>query len=446
MLDFLKKKELLEIEALKDKNLILNNHISALNAQVELLRTELNESKQELVKYASLINIESEKQNIISEVERLKLEQKGIIEKNTLLQNEIEQKSSQIVQLDEAILLQEFGLYQPIYDFARSEHYKERLEYIRREQKHLVLLKKAAICSKVWAIDGSKIKGELMVQQNIKQIIRCFNSECDALISKVKFSNISSYIEKIRHSAGVLDALNEENYISISPEYIDLKIQELQLAYEYELKKHEEKEEAKRYREQLKEEAKLLKEIEEARRDIEKEQKHYTNALIKINKQLESASDIDRETLLDKKSEIESHLEKLDIYLKDIDYREANKKAGYVYIISNIGSFGENIYKIGMTRRLDPFDRVNELGDASVPFKFDVHAMIFSDDAPKLEAALHRAFEHKKLNMVNQRREFFAVTLEEIEEVVKANYDKTVEFVKVAEAGQYRESIKMKLV
>ena len=140
------------------------------------------------------------------------------------------------------------------------------------------------------------------------------------------------------------------------------------------------------------------------------------------------------------------HLEKLDISLKDIDYREANKKAGYVYIISNIGSFGENIYKIGMTRRLDPFDRVDELGDASVPFKFDVHAMIFSDDAPKLEAALHRAFEHKKLNMVNQKREFFAVTLEEIEEVVKANYDKTVEFVKVAEAGQYRESIKMKLV
>ena len=446
MFDFLKKKELDEITSLRDRNILLGNHITALEAQVELLKTELNQYKQELVKYASLISIEHERQNKISQIERLKEDLQHITERNELLNAEIEKKNNKIVQLDETILLQEFGLYQPIYDFARSEQYKERLEYIRREQKHLVLLKKAAICSKVWAIDGSKIKGELMVQQNIKQIIRCFNSECDALISKVKFSNISSYIEKIRHSAGVLDALNEENYISISPEYIDLKIQELQLAYEYELKKHEEKEEAKRYREQLKEEAKLLKEIEEARKDIEKEQKHYTNALMKLNRQLETASETDKYALLEKKIEIESHLERLDVSLKDIDYREANKKAGYVYIISNIGSFGENIYKIGMTRRLDPFDRVDELGDASVPFKFDVHAMIFSDDAPKLEAALHRAFEHKKLNMVNQRREFFAVTLEEIEEVVKANYDKTVEFVKVAEAGQYRESIKMKLV
>lgn len=210
------------------------------------------------------------------------------------------------------------------------------------------------------------------------------------------------------------------------------------------MKKYEEKEEQKRIREQMREEAKLLKEIEEARKDIEKEQKHYTNALVKLNRQIETASEIDKEALLEKKIEIENHLEQLDVSLKDIDYREANKKAGYVYIISNIGSFGEGIYKIGMTRRLDPYERVDELGDASVPFKFDVHAMIFSDDAPKLEAALHRAFDSKKLNMVNQRREFFRVSLEEIEAVVKANYDKTVEFTRIAEAGQFRESQKMR--
>ncbi len=119
-------------------------------------------------------------------------------------------------------------------------------------------------------------------------------------------------------------------------------------------------------------------------------------------------------------------------------------KAGYVYIISNIGSFGKDIYKIGMTRRLDPQDRVDELGDASVPFKFDVHAMIFSDDAPALEAALHREFEDRKVNMINQRREFFHVTLDEIKEVVKRNYDKTVEFVDVPEAEQYRLSEKLR--
>ena len=130
--------------------------------------------------------------------------------------------------------------------------------------------------------------------------------------------------------------------------------------------------------------------------------------------------------------------------MEDIDYREANKKAGYVYIISNIGSFGKDVYKIGMTRRLEPMDRVDELGDASVPFKFDVHAMIFSDDAPKLEAALHHAFDNKKVNMINNRKEFFNVKLEEIEQVVKENHDKLVEFIKTPDAEQYRESMILK--
>lgn len=145
--------------------------------------------------------------------------------------------------------------------------------------------------------------------------------------------------------------------------------------------------------------------------------------------------------MLEKKEEIENQLSNLQQALDDVDYREANQKAGYVYVISNIGAFGENVYKIGMTRRLDPMERVDELGDASVPFNFDVHAMIFSEDAPKLEAALHKAFEDRKLNMVNTRREFFRVTLDEIEAVVKANYDKTVEFIKIPPAEQYRQSL-----
>lgn len=443
MLNFLKKKELAEIEALQDGNKKLSTELAASNFQMELLQKELSNTKAELTKYALLSNVEKERDRILSEIERLKMIQSSLLEKEGFLNKEIEDKKSQIVQLDERILLQEFGLYQPVYDFATSEHYKERLAHVRKEQEYMVLRKEAATCSKVWTIDGSKVRGELMVNQNIKQILRCFNNECDTLISRVKFNNAVSYIDKIYHSVSVLNAINEENCISISSQYIDLKIQELQLAFEYEMKKHEEKEEQKRIREQMREEAKLLKELEEARKNIEKEQKHYANALIKLNKQMETASDVDREVLLEKKAEIEGHLEKLDVSLKDIDYREANKKAGYVYIISNIGSFGEGVYKIGMTRRLDPYERIDELGDASVPFKFDVHAMIFSEDAPKLEAALHRAFDSKKLNMVNQRREFFRVSLDEIEAVIKANYDKTVEFTRVAEAAQFRESQKM---
>ena len=153
---------------------------------------------------------------------------------------------------------------------------------------------------------------------------------------------------------------------------------------------------------------------------------------------------IDRAAIEEKKAELMAQLDKIDKEFADVDYREANQRAGYVYVISNIGAFGENVYKIGMTRRLDPQDRVDELGDASVPFNFDVHAMIFSNDAPKLEAALHNAFADRKLNFVNQRREFFNVSLDEIKQVIKDNYDKSVEFVELAPAEQYRESLKLK--
>ena len=169
------------------------------------------------------------------------------------------------------------------------------------------------------------------------------------------------------------------------------------------------------------------------------------NALEKAQHSLlNCTSDIAKKSWNTKINELKDYLSEIQIKLENLDYREANKRAGYVYIISNIGSFGENIFKIGMTRRLDPMERIRELSDASVPFNFDVHAMIFSDDAPKLEAALHNAFSDKKLNMINKRREFFKVTLEEIEEVVRNNYEKSVEFIKLADAEQYRESIKLK--
>jgi len=211
---------------------------------------------------------------------------------------------------------------------------------------------------------------------------------------------------------------------------------------EYQVKRQEEKEEQKRIREQMREEAKLLKEIEEAKLRLGKEERHFTKALELIEAQLSRAgSDAERELLVQEQAGILQNIEKIEREKLDVEKREQNTRAGYVYVISNIGSFGENVYKIGVTRRLDPQERVDELGDASVPFEFDVHAMIFSDDAPALENALHRAFEHRRLNMINRRREFFNVTLEEIEQVVKTNFSKSVEFIPLADAAQYRQSI-----
>lgn len=436
MFDFLKKKELEKIEALTNENISLRNKCDELERFKEI--SDISKEKERIRQ-----GIQEEEDLFKSKKQSYEEEIKKLEEKISDLDYEVSKKKQKVIELDNTILLQDFGLYSPVYDFANLDDYKNRLSDIRQKQKDMIITGRAATCSKKWTVDGSVAKGQAMTKQNIKQIVRCFNDECDVLVNKVKFNNITAYIDKIHKSADALNRMNMRNAVVLSYEYIDLKVQELQLAYEYACKKQEEKEEQRKIREQMREEARLQKEIEEARKDIDKERKHYLNALDKINNKLLSCSEDEKELLLEKKKETENHLALLQKKIDDIDYREANKKAGYVYIISNIGSFGENVYKIGMTRRLDPMERVDELGDASVPFKFDVHAMIFSDDAPKLEAALHHAFSNKKVNMVNTRREFFNVSIEEIEEVVKKNYDKTVDFIKIPQAEQYRETKKI---
>lgn len=353
----------------------------------------------------------------------------------------IEAMKKEAIFFEDAITYQEFGLYTPRYNFVSSEEYKAALDKIRANQKAMIKNDTAIAGSKTWTVDGSRSKGNKMVKDMKKLFLRAFNSDCEDVISKVKYSNYDMSLKKIQQSASSIQKLGAMMALYITPNYINSKIEELRLAFEYQQKKQEEKEAQKAARAEMREAAKLQKEIAEQRKKMEKEQTHYQTAYEKLLKQLDAAPD--NADLLQKKTELEAQLQDINKAMQDIDYREANQRAGYVYIISNIGAFGENVYKIGMTRRLDPQDRIDELGDASVPFNFDVHAMIFSDDAPALEAALHKAFEDRKLNMVNTRREFFNVTLDEIKAVVKKNFDKTVEFVDIPDAEQYRISQKM---
>ncbi|MDE6762975.1 MAG: DUF4041 domain-containing protein [Oscillospiraceae bacterium] len=337
----------------------------------------------------------------------------------------------------------ECGVYSSKYDFETSALYAQKLEEIKEKEKQMISSGEAAKCGTNWVVLGSREKGIKMEKDTIKLLLRAFNNECDGYIRKVSHSNIETTEKHIETSYNVISKLAKVNDITISEKYFALKKQELYLAFEYACKKQEEKEAAKEERARIREEAKLQKEIEEARKKLQKEREHYLSAIKSIEQQLETAQGTLRDELLSKQAEISAQISDNDIAMKDVDYREANQRAGYVYIISNIGAFGENVYKIGMTRRLDPMERVDELGDASVPFEFDVHAMIFSNDAPALEAALHKAFDNKKVNMINKRREFFRVTLDEIKEVVKANFDKTVEFTDYPEADQYRASLQI---
>lgn len=360
------------------------------------------------------------------------------------LNSNIKDLKKDIITFSDEILVQDFGLYEPRYSFINADAYKAELTNIRNKQKAMIKDGSAVSGSIDWQVNGSAAQGRKMIKDMQKLLLRAFNSECDEIINKVKYNNYDTSVKKMERSFNAIAKLGITMSISITSNYYDLKIQELQLALEYQIQKQREKEEKAELRAQQREEARLQKELKEQRKNIDKERKHYEQALSNINKQISSSSEENIEELNKKKEEIIQSLSDIDTKIKDIDYREANQKAGYVYIISNIGSFGEGIYKIGMTRRLNPQERVDELGDASVPFKFDVHAMIFSEDAPTLEAKLHRAFEDRKLNLVNQRREFFKVSLDEIKEVVKNNFDKTVEFVEVPDADQYRISLKLR--
>lgn len=360
------------------------------------------------------------------------------------LNSNIKDLKKDIITFSDDILVQDFGLYEPRYSFINADAYKAELTNIRNKQKAMIKDDSAVSGSIDWQVNGSAAQGRKMIKDMQKLLLRAFNSECDEIINKVKYNNYDTSVKKMERSFNAIAKLGITMSISITSNYYDLKIQELQLALEYQIQKQREKEEKAELRAQQREEARLQKELKEQRKNIDKERKHYEQALSNINKQISSSSDENIEELNKKKEEIIQFLSDIDTKIKDIDYREANQKAGYVYIISNIGSFGEGIYKIGMTRRLNPQERVDELGDASVPFKFDVHAMIFSEDAPALEAKLHRAFEDRKLNLVNQRREFFKVSLDEIKEVIKNNFDKTVEFVEVPDADQYRISLKLR--
>lgn len=356
----------------------------------------------------------------------------------------LKEKRAKLLDIDEQVLFEEFSLYKPKYDLVNSEQYKQRIDEIRQTQKDLIKNGKAVSGNLNWTVNNSTAQGKKMVSDMQKLLLRAFNSECDELIDRVTYANVEQSEKRIKASCENISKLGRVMQISISAAYEKAKLNELYLVFEYRQMKQREKEEQKELRAQMREEAKLQKEIEEARKKIEKEKKHYQNALKTVLAQISSASDEERAVLEEKKKELEDQLGEIAKNIQDIDYREANAKAGYVYIISNIGAFGENVYKIGMTRRLDPTERIDELGDASVPFNFDIHAMIFSDNAPALESALHKAFEHKKLNMVNHRREFFAVTLNEIKEEVQKNYNKSVEFIELAPAQQYRESLKLK--
>lgn len=270
-----------------------------------------------------------------------------------------------------------------------------------------------------------------LAKDSARLALMAFNSQVDSIIEAASARNYEASLAKIFKAAEVVERQCTVTGVRIKPNYVELRARELQLAVDHLKAKQLEKELEKERKAELREQAKAERELQAERERLEKERQHYLNVL----KTVEEIGD-EAETARLKQQIIE-----IEKGINDVEKREANIRAGYVYVISNIGSFGERMVKIGMTRRLDPMDRVRELGDASVPFNFDVHALFFSDDAVSVETELHHRFADKRVNRINARREFFYATPAEVREAVKDVAGNLLEFTEEPEAEQYRLSL-----
>lgn len=323
------------------------------------------------------------------------------------------------------------------YSDLKSDEIKNKLVLLKSNEDGLVKAGEALVVTNDTAT-------KRVLESQKKQILRCFNAETASLIGSVTVNNIDSVRTKIQRSYDALNKIFEVDGVQISQEFFAMKLEELSLVYSYMLKVDEEKEQKKAIREQMIEEEKVRREIEREKQKIEKEETQFNNEVKKLMGYMQKAKDdVEKQLYIDKIQELEEKLKALASDKENVLEREQNTRAGFVYIISNIGSFGEDVYKIGMTRRLDPMDRISELSSASVPFPFDVHALIFSEDAPALETLLHHHFQKQQVNKVNARKEFFKVELDEIKKLVLENHNATVQFVDVPDAVEYRETLRI---
>lgn len=362
---------------------------------------------------------------------------------NKDLDEAIAAKRALLMELNDEVLYQSFGLYQPKYPFTTVDGFKDKLADVRQRQKQMIRDKIACAFPNDITYNNSLAEGKKIVADWVKLMLRAFNGECDTIIMKAKFNNMDQLEKRIRKAAEEISNIGSRMRIRLNESYIQLKIDELHVAYEYEMFKQQEKERLQAIREEEREKAKLEKELQERRAKIIKDQKHVSTEIQELSARLSTATGQEAENIRARIVELNEYSEKLEQDMQEVELRAQQARAGYVYIISNIGSFGEDVYKIGLTRRMNPQERVDELGDASVPFRLDVHALVFSEDAVALETALHHKFEHKRVNMVNSRKEFFRVSIDEIEAEVKANFSQTVEFTKLAAAQEYRESVRI---
>jgi uncharacterized small protein (DUF1192 family) len=412
------------------------DHLGLLSAiELEQRKASLEKETEELA--ASLTR---QKDDAVGAVEReaakvRETAEKGIADltvRQQTLEQQVSELSDQVVVTEETAILQEVGVYEYRHPLSDAVAYQAELKRLKDLIKVMALKDGGAVLANTnWTVNGSAPKGRAMVRDYSKLVLRAYNAEADNLVRGLKPYKLESAIERLSKIAATISKLGKTMDIRISDQYHRLRIKELELTADYQEKRAEEKERERVERERLREERKVQEELARERARLEKEHQHYLNVLRRYEEQgAQEAIERTRASLGTIKKAIE-----------DVDYRVANVRAGYVYVISNVGAFGDGMIKVGLTRRLDPTERVRELGDASVPFKYDTHALVFSEDAVGLESEMHGRFADRRVNRVNKRREFFYATPSEVKNVLVELAGDLLEYTETAEAIEYRQSV-----
>lgn len=334
-----------------------------------------------------------------------------------------------VVVLSDEQVLQEVGIYCYHHPLENAAAFRDRLDELGARIAEIVRAGRAIEKSNLFTFDNSLAKGRKMTNDLAKLMLRAYNAEADNAIRALRVGNVVTAKKRLEASRDAIAKLGQMMEMRISDEFHALRVEEIELTADWLMKKQEEREAAREERDRLREEAKVAAELAAERARLDKERAHLVNALAAL--QVSGGEDLD----------LEAKLAEIDDAIAQNDYRTANVRAGYVYVISNRGAFGDHVVKIGLTRRLEPMERVHELGDASVPFRFDVHALFFSEDAVTLEGELHQHFGDRRVNVANNRREFFFATPADVRDVLAAKVGNLLEFTEDAESTEYLQSI-----
>lgn len=431
-------------------------------ALVVIYVKEREQTRATLAKYSGVLDLEAERERMADENARQREEhaksvatyreaeaQEGrrrdqLSSEYQAARRRYEELQTELALVEESLEDISFGVYKPHFTYQSPEEYKAKIELLRKKQRDMVRQGEAAQCSIPWTVNNSKVEGKRMIRLHSKLMLRAFNGECEGAIANVDWHNAQKMDGRIRKAFFDVNKLGDVQKISIADQYLALKIDELRMVYEYEQKRYELREEQRRIREQMREEERTQKEIEKVIEESTTEEEKFAAAIAKARDDATRAMGEKLERLTAQISTFEAKLDEARKKKERAIARAQFTKTGFVYVISNIGSFGERVFKIGMTRRLEPMDRIYELSGAAVPFPYDLHAMLYSDDAPALELDLHRLFRDRRLNRVNARREFFQdVDLEEIESYVRTK-GLSAQFLRIPEAREYRETVALR--